>query len=325
MGDAARDAEEKEKTEKQERTAQQGLPLAQAKNTLPDPPKASEMEILHSKLQTNTVRKEQIERQMKQLERNTNQIDKKMQYIKDREEGDTKNIAEADRYIKNLEASGPSWKEQKIETLSAYIKDLEERVLAKLDAAVEIKDPQKSEAQLREANSDLLQIGMLADKLAVMKGEKIMLDEKGEPVDSFDKAEFFVPANKQIKKDEQGNYYLLDQGKELDKLTDEERDKAQRDFAKQRQQLTSVRSDVERFRKQQQALQKEKGFLATAREALGLEKNKLQNEIDAIEKQLKQLDSQPGAQPTSQTGKESATMRPPADTPEPEPSEQKRL
>lgn len=309
--DAAREAEETEKKEQQNLTAGQARPMIPAPNTQPEPLKTSESEILLSKLQHNTARKNQIERQIKQLDRNTNQIDKQIQYIKDREQGDIRNLAEADQYIKKLEDSGPSWKEQKIENLSAHIKDLEERVLAKLDAAVEIKDPKESEKQLQEANSDLLQVGMLSDKLAVMKGEKTMLDKDCNPVDSFDKAEFFVPKEKQIVKDEKGNFCLLNKGEEL---TDNNTEKAQRDFTKQRQQLTSVRSDVERFKNQQQALESEKTFLTKAKEALGLEKNKLQTEINNIEGKLKELGPpKPSPQQKSQV---TTTMAPPCNTPE---------
>lgn len=176
-----------------------------------------------------------------------------------------KDIAEIEQKM-----DGASGKEEAIKSIKDKIKNLEASFQNDADKinSLLLEGDKKSMAEARVLldglNAKNLQVASLKDMLEVTEGKKNMYNKAGTQVYTFKEAEFIIPAEQKIAK-EGNNYFLLKKNEDLTSLSPERKEAAQKDFAKNEQQITGVKKlignhcelSMKAFDKEQQNIAKQ--------------------------------------------------------------------
>jgi hypothetical protein len=130
------------------------------------------------------------------------------------------------------------------------------------------------------------QMGVMHDMLNVISGKKMLFTAEGEQTKDLQQAEYILPAEMKLAKDDRGNYYLLGPGQELDKLTNEEKVERAQLYLKMRPEILGVKQLVRHNRHSEEMSLRENRSLLTSRSEI------MQQEILLLVNQLSQVQAQ---------------------------------
>ena len=157
-----------------------------------------------------------------------------------------------ENHLQDLDAHYEIWTQQSPAEQMTEI----ERMLAEIGEKIEIKrqaidqlivENRDEEAftLLEELNGLNAQDADLRDKLDLLKGEKRLFNSDGEEVSSLKDAEYILSNKKTLAKDNDGKFYLLEPGQNLDNLRAEEKAQAARHFEHALPDMTNLRKLVQ--------------------------------------------------------------------------------
>ncbi|MBA2656350.1 MAG: hypothetical protein H0U70_05120 [Tatlockia sp.] len=137
---------------------------------------------------------------------------------------------------------------EKIEITQEALGHLQKRITETLASIQQhLSRGDEFQANLAINRLDGLQVQALGMKtmLAVLNSEKNFYDAKGQPTDSYRKAEFIVSNQIQLYKDKQsGKFYLLKPGQDFSSLTVDEKVEAQRNYEDSKPETTILKEQI---------------------------------------------------------------------------------
>jgi effector protein LidA len=178
----------------------------------------------------------------------------------------------------------PEQLQGKIQALTSMLEKLTEKL--QLDAKeitlfVDRGEIDKARSLMLNSNARNLEVGVLKDILAVIRGDKVLYNAQGQVTTKLKDAEFILPKNKKLVVDN-GKYYLLKADQKFEDLTVEEKAQGEKAFLRLQPEIMGVKQLIARNKKLEMGQDQKKDQLLSRSEAM-------QHEIELLAGQLAQL------------------------------------